>query len=240
MSQTAWIAYTAGLAIVAAYAIYQQFRNAKLFDLLEHTLDKHMQAYSSKQTGRARRNSPSMRFRRLYYAYAQLDHETLSFVRIVLKQLSGQSSYIYSLFGLILRFLLLLFAFALGAAVFSTGSRPEAGNAIPLVVQTAENTDLPQTFAMFLTGDYAPVTAFVFTLFALAALHLLYSTYRNNKIACHLLLIEQVLEDRKTAGTESEEEQTRGEEHDPAESAAITDRTGDPQEEQTQEQEDNN
>jgi hypothetical protein len=67
-------------------------------------------------------------------------------------------------------------------------------------------------------------------------LHLLYSTYRNNKMACHLLLIEQVLEDRKTAGPPSEEEQAREEERDPAEFAALSNRAGDAHEEQTQEQ----
>jgi hypothetical protein len=54
-------------------------------------------------------------------------------------------------------------------------------------------------------------------------------------MACHLLLIEQVLEDRKTAGPPSEEEQAREEEHD-QEFAALSNRAGDAHEEQTQEQ----
>ncbi|PYI51506.1 hypothetical protein [Paenibacillus flagellatus] len=189
------------LAVFFVYVFVEAVRLHLLKDELEHPLASYMREWE-RLPGRVRRNRKrDVELRRLCYAYGRLDETELKGIRLQLTVRGGRLSYFQGAFELLTRFVLPVFTFMLGILVTTSNNLLAFVVNRPASTTGSESGSAGDLFGAVI-GSLAPITTTVITLFFVALVHTWYRTAHRNKIAYHLHIVEQTIEDnsRRDAG----------------------------------------
>ncbi|MFB0843450.1 hypothetical protein [Paenibacillus oleatilyticus] len=190
MDQTSII--TISLIICSLFLIMETIILAKLLADLERPLRAYFREWNQAR-GRAKKRVRNQGFHQTYYAYSRIESHVLKEIRILLKSHDNDSTYFQIAIDLFIRFILPVGTFFLGI-IFSTSN-----NLLSILSKNAFSSDgskINDLFSMiFEISNF--ISTFVISLFIISLIQHSFRLHRKKRITQHLLIIDQILEDRE-------------------------------------------
>lgn len=190
MSQTTLIIIIIDCLFVTIEAVLLEMFKSRL----EGPIAQHTKNWNQAR-GRNKKKIKNYRFHQTYYAYNQIETQELKEIRILLKSYDTETTYFQIAVDLFVKFILPVGTFILGVFVSTTNnllSIQSKNGSTP----SSDVSSLNELFSSIF-GSFAPIAVIVTSLFLLSIVQNWCKHYRKKRITQHLLIIDQLLEDRE-------------------------------------------
>ncbi|KEQ23213.1 hypothetical protein [Paenibacillus tyrfis] len=190
MSQTTLIVIIIDCLFVTIEAILLEMFKSRL----EGPIAQHTKSWNQVR-GRNKKKIKNYRFHQTYYAYNQIETQELKEIRILLKSYDTETTYFQIAVDLFVKFILPVGTFILGVFVSTTNNflsiQSKNGSA-----SLSDESSINELFSSIFVS-FAPIAVIVTSLFLLSIVQNWCKHYRKKRITQHLLIIDQILEDRE-------------------------------------------
>ncbi|WP_010496585.1 hypothetical protein [Paenibacillus elgii] len=190
MTQTTMIVIIIDCLFVTIEAILLEMFKSRL----EGPIAQHTKSWNQAR-GRNKKKIKNYRFHQTYDAYNQIESQELKEIRILLKSYDTETTYFQIAVDLFVKFILPVGTFVLGVFVSTTNNFLSIQSKNGSTSLSDENS-INELFSSIF-GSFAPIAVIVTSLFLLSIVQNWCKHYRKKRITQHLLIIDQILEDRE-------------------------------------------
>ncbi|GLI06793.1 hypothetical protein YDYSG_28230 [Paenibacillus tyrfis] len=190
MSQTTLIVIIIDCLFITIEAILLEMFKSRL----EGPIAQYTKSWNQAR-GRNKKKIKNYRFHQTYNAYNQIETQELKEIRILLKSYDTETTYFQIAVDLFVKFILPVGTFILGVFVSTTNNflsiQSKNGSA-----SLSDESSINELFSSIF-GSFTPIAVIVTSLFLLSIVQNWCKHYRKKRITQHLLIIDQILEDRE-------------------------------------------